>query len=156
MTELWHEHIRHLDKISKFHIDTGRLTYANSHGDYHIGQMIVKGEHLTVIDWTSACRLPIAFEVITSFVFASPSCKDGAINTEELAMYIRTFTEYYPLTAYDMEAMPYVLYFWHTICNYRPDEAIAESYQPTAMLVNKLLAWLYDHVETLSEALKAI
>ena len=51
--------------------------------------------------------------------------------------------------------MPYVVYFWHCVCNYRPDELadIAESYQPIAKLVYSLLNWLYDHVEELSAQL---
>lgn len=34
---VWEEQIRHLKRISKIHIDAKKLTYANSHGDYHIG-----------------------------------------------------------------------------------------------------------------------
>ena len=57
---------------------------------------------------------------------------------------------------YDIKAMPYVLYFWHCVCNYRPDElaGIAENYRPIALLIQKLLNWLYVHVEELSEALE--
>lgn len=31
---------------------------------------------------------------------------------------------------YDLKIMPYVLYFWHTMCNYYPNEEIAEKYKP--------------------------
>lgn len=139
----------------KFRIDTDRLTYANSHGDFHIGQVIVKDYDITVIDWSSACRLPACLDVITSYVFASPACREGAVDVEGLNRYIRAYTKHFPLTEYDIKAMPYVLYFWHCICNYRPDElaSIAEKYQPIAMLIQKLLNWLYVHVEELSEDL---
>lgn len=50
---IWEEQIRHLKKISKFHIDTQKLTYANSHGDYHIGQAITHNNDFTVVDWSS-------------------------------------------------------------------------------------------------------
>lgn len=153
IASVWENQIRHLDKISGFHIDTDKLTYTNSHGDYHIGQAIVKNKDITVIDWTSACRLPICFEVITSYVFASPACAEGAVDADGLSRYIRTFTKHFPLTEYDIKTMPFVLYFWHCMCNYRPDENIAENYQPISKLINNLLDWLYDHVEKLSKEL---
>ena len=153
IVSIWEEQIRHLQRISKFRIDTDRLTYANSHGDFHIGQIIVKDHDITVIDWSSACRLPVCLDVITSYVFASPDCSEGAVDVEGLNRYIRAYTKHFPLTEYDIEAMPYVLYFWHCICNYRPDElaSIAEKYQPIATLIQKLLNWLYVHVEELSK-----
>ena len=152
---IWEEQIRHLERISTFRIDSDRLTYANSHGDFHIGQVIVKDNDITVIDWTSACRLPVCLDVITSYVFASPDCSRGAVDAEGLNRYIRGYTKHFPLTEYDIKTMPYVLYFWHCICNYCPDElaGIAEKYQPIAMLIQNLLNWLYVHVEELSEDL---
>ncbi len=152
---IWEEQIRHLERISEFRIDTDRLTYANSHGDFHIGQIIVKENDIAVIDWSSACRLPVCLDVVTSYVFASPRCHEGAVDAEGLTRYIRAYTKHFPLTEYDIEAMPYVLYFWHCICNYRPDElaCIAEKYRPIAMLIQNLLNWLNVHVEKLSEDL---
>lgn len=151
----WEEQIRHLKRISKFHIDTKKLTYANSHGDYHIGQAILHNNDFTVVDWSSACRLPICLDVITSYVFSSPTCAAGAIDADGLKEYIHHFTKYFPLTAYDLTAMPYVLYHWHCMCNYRPDEYcdIPESYKAIAELINNFLNWLYDNVEALSEQL---
>lgn len=153
---VWEEQIRHLKKILKFHIDTKKLTYANSHGDYHIGQAIIHNNDFTVVDWSSACRLPICLDVITSYVFSSPTCAEGKIDADELKKYIRQFTEKFTLTEYDIKAMPYVLYFWHCMCNYRPDELvdIPDSYKAIAKLINNLLNWLYDNVDELSEQLK--
>ncbi len=152
---LWEEQIRHLGRISEFRIQTDRLTYANSHGDYHIGQAIVQDRSLTVVDWSSACRLPLCFEVVTSYVFASPSCADGAIDAAGLRRYIRTFAKHVPLTTYDVQAMPYVLYFWHTMCNYRPNEyaALADSYRPIARLIRALLNDLFHRADTLASEL---
>lgn len=153
---IWEEQIRHLERISKFRIDTDRLTYANSHGDFHIGQVIVKDHDFTVIDWSSVCRLPACLDVITSYVFASPNCREGAVDAESLKNYIKIYTKYFPLREYDIKSIPYVLYFWYCICNYHPDElaCISETYQPLAMLIQKMLNWLYVHTEELSEALE--
>ena len=151
----WENQIRHLKKISNFHIDTKRLTYANSHGDYHIGQAIIQNDNFTVIDWSSACKLPICLDVITSYVFSSPTCAEGIIDAEGLKKYITQFTKMFPLSEYDKKSMPYVLYFWHCMCNYRPDELydIPDSYKAIAKLINNLLDWLFDNVEKLSEQL---
>lgn len=152
---IWEEQIRHLKKISKIHIDTKKLTYANSHGDYHIGQAIIHNNDFTVVDWSSACRLPICLDVITSYVFSSPTCAEGKVDADGLKKYIREFTEKFPLTEYDIKAMPYVLYFWHCMCNYRADELgdIPDSYKAIVKLINNLLNWLYDNVEELSKEL---
>lgn len=158
---IYEAQIRHLERIAQFPIDTDRLTYANSHGDFHIGQAIVKGQNITVIDWASACRLPIVLDIATSYVFASPRCSEGAVDAEGLSRYIRTYTKHAPLTEYDIQALPYVLYFWYCICNYSPRElaSIASSdhlsgnYQPIAALIQKLLSWLYEHVEELTDEL---
>ncbi len=152
---IWEEQIRHLKRISKIHIDAKKLTYANSHGDYHIGQAIIHNNDFTVVDWSSACRLPICLDVITSYVFSSPTCAEGKIDADGLKKYIKQFTEKFPLTEYDIKAMPYVLYFWHCMCNYRPDELsdIPDSYKAIAKLIYNFLNWLYDHVEELSEQL---
>ncbi len=153
---IWEEQIRHLKRISKFHIDAKKLTYANSHGDYHIGQAIIHNNDFTVVDWSSACILPVCLDVITSYVFSSSTCAEGEIDAEGLKKYIQQFTEKFPLTEYDIKAMPYVLYFWHCMCNYRPDELsdIPDSYKAIAKLINNLLNWLYDNVDELSERLK--
>lgn len=149
---IWEEQIRHLKRISKFRIDTEKLTYTNSHGDYHIGQIIVNDQDISVIDWSSACCLPICLDVITSFVFSSPCCTDGIIDADGLKKYIQQFMKWFPLTDYDIKAMPYMFYFWHCMCNYRPDEYtdMAEGYKPLAKLIRNMLNWLYDNVEELS------
>lgn len=158
---LYRDHIHHLDRISKFHIDTDRLTYANSHGDFHIGQIIVQDRDITVVDWASACCLPICLDIATCYAFSSPRCSEGAVDAEGLYRFIRTYTKHAPLTPYDIQALPYVMYFWYCICNYSPTELaaisasdhLAENYQPIAVLIQRLLRWLSVHVEELSEKL---
>ncbi len=147
------EQLRHLSRISKFVIDTSKLTYSNSHGDFHIGQAVVNGNEITIIDWASACRLPICLEVVTSFVFANPKCKDGSIDVLDLKRYIEKYRLYSALSEYDIKAMPYVLYFWHCMCNYSPHEEISDNYKPIAELIRNILEWLHDNVDVLSEGL---
>ena len=114
---IYEEQIHHLERIAHFRIDTDRLTYANSHGDFHIGQAIVQDQDITVVDWASACRLPICLDIATCYAFASPHCSEGAVDAEGLCRFIRTYTKHAPLTLYDIQALPYVMYFCYCICN---------------------------------------
>jgi len=158
LVPIYGEQIRHLERIAQFHIDTDQLTYANSHGDFHIGQAIVQDQDITVIDWASACCLPICLDIATCYAFASPRCSEGALDAEGLCRFIRTYAKHAPLTPYDIQALPYVMYFWYCICNYSPTELasiahsdhLAENYQPIAVLIQKLLRWLFVHAEELS------
>ena len=145
------ERVKHLGRISKFRIDTRRLTYRNSHGDYHIGQVIVKEKELMVIDWTSACRLPACLEVMMSYVTAAPACAGGAINSEGLREYIRHYIKHAKLNAYDLQMMPYVFYYQQIMCHYPPPyAAVPETYRPICSLINRFAHWLHDHAEELS------
>lgn len=150
----WLSQIKHLERISSFKIDTRKLTYANSHGDFNIRQIVASGENLTVVDWSSACKLPICLEVMTSYVFATAKSKNGYIDANEFKEYIATYSKYFKLNDYDLKMMPYVFYFWHAMCNYQPDEEIAKNYKSLAALINNLLDWLYDNVDGLSKSLR--
>lgn len=150
----YEEQIKHLKKVASFKIDTSKLTYTNSHGDYNIRQIVIDNDELAVVDWSSACKLPICLEIASSYAFASPKCADGSIDSNELIEYIRTYTKHFKLSKYDLECLPYVFYFWHTMCNYHPNEKIANNYMSLANLIYNLQNWLYDNVDSLSETLK--
>jgi Ser/Thr protein kinase RdoA (MazF antagonist) len=148
------ERMAHLKRISQFDIDKNKLTYSNSHGDFHIGQIITQGQNLTAIDWTSASRIPICYEVINSYVFASPESKDGAISIEGLKRHIDRYLKHFTLNDYDIAMMPYVLYFQNMIMHYSPPyDDIPSAYQPICDFLCKLTTWLYNHVDELAHAL---
>ena len=161
LVPIYEEQIHHLERIAHFRIDTGRLTYANSHGDFHIGQAILQDQDITVVDWASTCRLPICLDIATCYAFASPRCSEGTVDVKGLCRFIRSYTKHAPITPYDIQALPYVMYFWYCICNYSPTELasiaasdhLAENYQPIAVLIQRLLRRLSVHVEELSEKL---
>jgi len=152
---LLEERVKYLERVSKFDIDVTKLTYSNSHADFHIGQIITNGENLTVIDWTSACRMPVCFEVIRSYVFAAPECRNGEINSDGLKRYINHYFKYFSLNDYDIQMMPYVFYFQHMIWNYSPPyDDIPEAYMPICELIKNFTKWLYENVENLSDELQ--
>jgi Predicted aminoglycoside phosphotransferase len=148
------ERIRHLKRIADISIDAGRMTYAKSHGDYHIGQIIAHDNALTVIDWTSACILPSSLEIMTSYVSSDPACKDGIIDSDRLKRYIDIYAKHADISAYDLEIMPFVLYFQQIMCHYTPPySAVAAAYKPMCRLINSFTSWLYENAESLSREL---
>ncbi|MDR1689274.1 MAG: aminoglycoside phosphotransferase family protein [Clostridiales bacterium] len=96
------ERVKHLKRISAFTIETEKLTYVNSHGDYHFGQLIVNNRDAAVVDWTGACKLPAALEVIMSYVFAAPECAEGTIDSGGLKRYMEQYETFFTLNSYDI------------------------------------------------------
>jgi Ser/Thr protein kinase RdoA (MazF antagonist) len=151
------ERLKHLDRISSFNIDANKLLYSNSHGDFQMGQIIVRNKNITVIDWTSACKLPICLEVILSFVTEDVVSQNGKIDASRLKKYIDNYLKYshLTLTNYDIQMMPYVLYYQQLICHYQPPyQNIPDTYKPICKLINNFTNWLYENIETLSNELK--
>jgi len=72
---------------------------------------------------------------MTSFVFACAKCKDGSIDAVGLKSYIDCYREHFPVSEYDIKAMPYILYFWQCICNYSPEEKIPANYKPIIVML---------------------
>lgn len=148
------EQIKHADKIASFKIIPQNLTYSNSHGDYYIGQIITKDESFTVIDWSSACCLPICIEVIMSYTFADPYCSNGNIDIHRLKEYIKQYSQYFALSDYDLKIMPYLFYWHQFLTNYTPPfSVVPEGYKAVSKLINNLMNWLYENVDKLSNEL---
>ena len=148
------ERVKHLERISSFDICTEKLTYSNSHGDFHIGQIITENKDITVIDWTSASRMPICLEVINSYITEDPACVNGKVNIENLKKYLASYLKYFPLNNYDIKMMPYVLYYQQLMCHYQPPyNNIPDTYKPICNLINCFTKWLYDNVDALSREL---
>lgn len=85
---------------------TQGLSYVNTHGDYHIGQLITKeGKIIAVLDFAGACRLPAVWEVIRSFSLGDPACADGALPADRLEAYMDAYEAVFPLGAADRRNM---------------------------------------------------
>jgi len=85
---------------------TQGLTYVNTHGDYHIGQLLIgEGEIVAVLDFVGACRLPAVWEVIRSFSLGDPACANGALPPERLEAYADAYEAVFPLGPEDRQNM---------------------------------------------------
>lgn len=151
------ERLRHINRVSVFPFDPGRLTYVNSHGDYYLGQLLVNGQHITVIDWSSAARVPACYEVLMSYAYADPRCMDGGIPLDGFRRYCDAYLAHAPvaLGGEDLCRMPFFLYRYLCHCSFSPPfDEVPDSYQAICTLSNHLMQWLHEHVEDLSEALR--
>lgn len=89
--------------------DMNKLTIMNTHGDYSLLQFIYKnGKINAIIDFVSACKMPIVWEVIRSYSYIDSKAKEGKIDIDNLVEYVRTFTNYVKLNKYDFKFMSYL------------------------------------------------
>lgn len=85
-------------------------TYCATHGDFTIQQCICKKGHIdAIIDFSSARRLPVDWEIMRSYIQSSGACQGGGrINVQELCEYVTEYMKFAPLTKADLQAMPYI------------------------------------------------
>ncbi len=89
--------------------DMDKLTIMNTHGDYSLLQFIYKdGKINAIIDFVSACKMPIVWEVIRSYSYIDSKAKEGRIDIDNLVEYVKTFTNYVKLNKYDFKFMSYL------------------------------------------------
>lgn len=95
------------DKYSFDGID--KLTIMNTHGDYSVLQFIYKNEKVNaIIDFVSASKNIVVWELIRSYSYIDPASQNGKINIKNLINYTKTLTNYVKLNTYDLKLMPYI------------------------------------------------
>lgn len=89
--------------------EMGKLTYKNTHGDYNALQFIYKeGKIEAIIDFVSACKMPIVWEIIRSYSYIDEKAKNGKIDINNLTDYVKEFVKYVDLNEYDIKYMSYL------------------------------------------------
>jgi len=101
-----------IDTVSYMSFDLDKFTVGGTHGDYSVIQLICRGEDIaSVVDFSSACRMPYVWEVMRSFVLAHPGSAGGEVDIEALAAYFEAFCRRVPLSGYDLaNAGPFFLF----------------------------------------------
>lgn len=100
--------IKNISKENIF-IDTKKLTIKNTHGDFNVLQFIYKNNHInSVIDFVSACRMPVVWELIRSYSYIDKDVKNGIFNLDTFNDYIKEFNKYVKLNEYDLKYMSYI------------------------------------------------
>ena len=148
-----------LKAIEKVDIQMDKLTCKNTHGDYSTNQIICGQDSIkAVIDFTSACVHPIAWEVIRSYSIADSECVYGNINIENLKRYVAKFLVYGQLNSYDLMVMPYLYFYQLLFPNYYNQYYLSNNSNKQILLDNanystKLCRWFDLNINSLSDAL---
>ena len=91
--------------VSRFDFDImNKLTIKNTHGDYCNLQLIYNNKKdITVIDFETAKRMPIIWDIMRSYCYMDKDAKDGNINIKNLKEYVREVNKYVQLNQYDLK-----------------------------------------------------
>ncbi len=151
-----------LNRFPKYALDVSEFTYGNTHGDYMISQLIcaentIKG----IVDWTTACRHPLVWEVVRSYIFMAPECKEGRLDIEEFIKYLTTYLQTGRLNAYDIEHAGRLFFYFLAVCDFYGQyyQSLARNrgiYLEQAKLSHRMLKWFDRHIEELDGRLKKI
>lgn len=86
-----------------------KMTIINGHGDYSIQQLIYNDKkETTVIDFETAKKLPIVWEVMRSYSYIDRDAKDGELNINTLIEYFKEFSKFVELNEYDLKYAPHI------------------------------------------------
>ena len=154
--------MRILEHLPPYEFDIDRFTCTNTHGDYMITQLICGEDCInSVIDWTTACVHPIVWEIIRSYVYASPLCADGDIDITDFTDYVRTYLANGKLNFYDLDNMAQLFFYFTAVCDFYGQyyDSLTKNravYLKQANLSSKLLRWFDVHVDELRKALREL
>ncbi len=85
-------------------IETNRLTYVNTHGDFSTRQLIVNENQnkISVIDFENFCKMPAVWEIIRSYSYASSECQNAIISRNKFFYFLEKSELNATLTEYDI------------------------------------------------------
>ena len=91
--------------VDSFNFDVIRkLTIINAHGDFSVQQLIYNDEkETTVIDFETAKKMPIIWEVMRSYSYVDKEAVNGELNIDTLVEYVKSFSKYIKLNKYDLK-----------------------------------------------------
>lgn len=138
--------------------DMSKMTVMNTHGDYSLLQFIYKdGKINAIIDFVSACKMPIVWEVIRSYSYIDPKAKDGKIDVDNLVEYVKKFTNYVKLNKYDFKYMPYLYLVQILTSTFGYKQYIEDNSKSSlldfAFFRTKLCKFLFENAEKIANTL---
>ncbi|MCK5738965.1 aminoglycoside phosphotransferase family protein, partial [bacterium] len=152
--------IKLLPILNDMSFDLSKFTRKNTHGDYFISQFICgKAGINAVIDWTTACVHPVCWEIIRSYTYSDPFCKDGELNIENFKKYVEEYLKEFEFKEYDLVMMPYLYFYQLGVCDYFNQYYCSKTHNKHIFLHQAhfstlLLRWFEKNVYKLSHQLK--
>ena len=90
------------------------ISFEKSHGDYNPFQLIFNAggvdADVAILDFASAKKMPVIFELVRCFLYASPYSINGLIDMDEFVPFIKAFEQIFSLNDYDLRYMFYPYY----------------------------------------------
>lgn len=137
-----------------------KMTIINSHGDYSIQQLIYDNKETTVIDFETAKKLPIVWEVIRSYSYIDEYAKNGELNVNTLKEYFKEFSRYVKLNKYDLKyaAHIYLIQLVSSVYGYKEynNDYTNKELLNFAFFRTKLCTYLYENLDKISKELSSI
>jgi Ser/Thr protein kinase RdoA (MazF antagonist) len=138
--------------------DFNSLTILNTHGDYNVLQFIYNQNKVTaVIDFISACKMPIVWEIIRSYSYIDKDAKNGEFNITHFIDYVCEFSKTIKLTKTDLELMP-ILYLCQLLTsNFGYKQYVLDTNKKDLLEFGKfrtnLCRYLFNNLDNLKEEL---
>ena len=136
-----------------------KMSIMNSHGDYSVQQLIYNNEKETsVIDFESAKRLPIMWEIIRSYTYIDKDVKNGEMNIDTFIEYVREVSKYVKLNEFDLKYCAYI-YLIQIIGSLYGYKQYNENYEQIELLNfaifrTNICRYLYEHLDEIGTRLE--
>ena len=151
------------NKIADYGEFLDSVSFGNTHGDYNCLQYICSDKQICgVIDFSTACYMPLCWEIMRSYVQSAPECKDGDyINIQQFIEYIKHYLYQSTLTKNDLRYMPYIYIYQLGRSKYGYKEFLSDSENKEELLNfafwrTNMCRYLELNVDKISEALSKI
>lgn len=135
-----------------------RLSIMNTHGDYSIQQLIYgEGKPTTVIDFETAKKMPIVWEIVRSYSYVDKNAEGGKIDIDNLIQYFKEVSKYVELNEYDLKFAPhiYLIQLVGSTFGYREynKDYTQKDLLKFALFRTNLCRNLYSNLDKISESL---
>lgn len=139
--------------------EMSKLSVKATHGDYSVMQFIYKdGKINAVIDFVSACKMPIVWELLRSYSYIDKDAKDGDFNINTMIDYVKKFNEYVKLNEYDIKYMSYLYLLQLLNSSYGYKQYIYNKSNTAllnfAFLRTKICKYLFNNAKLISQKLE--
>ena len=118
----------------------------------------VENGDTTIIDFETAKKLPIIWEVMRSYSYIDKDAKDGNLNIDTLVEYVKEFSKFVKLNKYDLKyaAHMYLIQIVSSVFGYKQYN---DDYQKTGLLQfaffrTNLCRFLYENLNKISSILQ--
>ena len=148
------------DMIDNFNFNIiKKMTIMNSHGDYSVQQLIYNDKNeTTVIDFETAKKLPVIWEVMRSYSYIDKKAKNGELDIDTLVDYVKEFSKYIQLNKYDLKyaAQMYLIQIVSSAFGYKQynDDYSKTGLLEFALFRTNLCRYLYKNSEEISSKLQ--